>query len=104
MEGDPLQLPPSVGYDHPEDWVGHGQYSTQPTTCTNEVNGNELNVGGGVLLGCMCVYNSYSTLFTVVELQFCVIRVYVCDTCTMYVDICVIVCVVCMCAWQCVNL
>ena len=55
LEGDPLQLPPSVGYDHPEDWVGHGQYSTQPTTCTNELNVNELNVGGGVLLGCMCV-------------------------------------------------
>ena len=55
--------------------MGHGQYSTQPTTCTNEVNGNELNVGGGVLLGCMCVYNSYSTLFTVVVWQFCVIRV-----------------------------
>ena len=35
--------------------MGHGQYSTQPTTCTNELNVNELNVGGGVLLGCMCV-------------------------------------------------
>ena len=38
----------------------HGQYSTQPTTCANELNVNELNVnelnvGGGVLLGCMCV-------------------------------------------------
>ena len=75
LEGDPPQLPPSVGYDDPEDWVEHVQYSTQPTMCTNEVNGNELNVGGGVLLGYMCVYNSYSTLFTVVELQI------LCDTC-----------------------
>ena len=50
LVGDLLELPPSVGYDHPEDWVGHGQYSTQPTTSTNE-----LNFGGGVLLGCMCV-------------------------------------------------
>ena len=23
-----MQLPTSVGYDHPEDCVGHGQYST----------------------------------------------------------------------------
>ena len=64
LEGDHLELPSSVGYDHPEEWMGHGQYSTQPTMCTNELNVNELNVGGGVLLGCMCVcvYNSYSTL------------------------------------------
>ena len=77
LEGDPFQLPTSVGYDHPEDWVGHGQYSTQPTTCTNE-----LNVGLHV-----CVYNSYTTLFTFVVCgQFVhVIRVYVCDN--MY-DVC----------------
>ena len=55
LEGNPFELPPSVGYDHPEDWVGHGQYNTQPKTCTNELNVNELNVGGDLLLGCMCV-------------------------------------------------
>ena len=57
--------------------MGHGQYSTQPTACTNELNVNELNVGGGVLLGCMClcVCNSYSTLFTGVVCSS------LCDTC-----------------------
>ena len=44
LEGDQAELPTSVGSDHPEDWVGHGQYRTQPTTCTNELNANELNV------------------------------------------------------------
>ena len=55
LEDDPLELPTSVGYDHPVNWVRHSQYSTQPITCTNEMNVNELNVGDGVLLGCMCV-------------------------------------------------
>ena len=32
LEGDQHQLPTSVGYDHPEDWVGHGQYRIQSTT------------------------------------------------------------------------
>ena len=50
MEGDPLELLTPVGYDLSEDWVGYGQYSTQPTTGTNELNVNELNVGSGVLL------------------------------------------------------
>ena len=67
LEGGPLQLPTSVGSDHPEDWVGHGQYRTQPTTCTNEMNANELSVGGGVLLGCMCVCTTASSvMFAVV--------------------------------------
>ena len=67
LEGGPLKLQTSVGYDRPEDWVGHGQYRTQPTTCTNELNVNELSVGGGVLLGCMCVCTTASSvMFAVV--------------------------------------
>ena len=31
LEGVQTELPTSVGYDHPEDWVGHGQYRTPPT-------------------------------------------------------------------------
>ena len=50
----------------------------------------------------MCVNNSYSTLFAVVEWHVCVIRVYVCDTCTTSVGVCIIVCVLralkCMCS------
>ena len=38
LEGDPLQLPTSVGYNHSEEWVGHGQYRTQPSTGVNEIN------------------------------------------------------------------
>ena len=58
-----MQLPTSVGSDHPEDWVGHGQYRTQPTTCTNELS----VVVGGVLLGCMCVCTTASSvMFAVV--------------------------------------
>ena len=38
LEDDQHQLPASVGYDHPEDWVGHSQYRTQQTTCINELN------------------------------------------------------------------
>ena len=45
----------------------HGQYRTQPTTCTNELNANELSVGGGVLLGCMCVCTTASSLMFAVE-------------------------------------
>ena len=39
LEGYPLQLPTSVGYDHSEEWVGQGQYRTQrqPTTEINEI-------------------------------------------------------------------
>ena len=71
--------------------MGHGQYSTQPTTCTNELNVNELNVGGGVLLGCMCVcvYNSYSTLFTVVAVCVCAcVCVCVCVCACIYSSAC----------------
>ena len=38
LEGDQAQLPTSVVYDHPEDWVGHGEYRTQAITCTKELN------------------------------------------------------------------
>ena len=55
LEGDPLQLPTSVGYDHPEDWVGHGQYSTQTTTCTNQLNINELSANWWALGLHVCV-------------------------------------------------
>ena len=62
LEGDPPQLPTSVGCDRSEDWVGHGQYRTQTTTCTNELNVSELSAGGGVLLGCMCVCKTASSV------------------------------------------
>ena len=63
-----------MGYHHPEDWAGHDQYSTQPTTCTNELNVNELNVnelnvGGGGAVGlhvCVCTIATVHALFTVV--------------------------------------
>ena len=46
-----------------------GQYRTQPTTCTNELNVSELSVGGGVLLGCMCVCTTASSvMFAVVAM------------------------------------
>ena len=61
LEGDPLQLPTSVEYNQPENWVGHGQYSTQPTTCINE-----LNLNWWALRLHVCMYNSYSTQFTFV--------------------------------------
>ena len=51
-----------MGCDHSEDWVGHGQYRTQTTTCTNELNVSELSAGGGVLLGCMCVCTTASSV------------------------------------------
>ena len=67
LEGDQHQLPTSVGYDHPEDWVGHGQYRTQPTTYTNELN---------VVYcwaACVCVEQLYnSVMFAVVALRVCV--------------------------------
>ena len=56
-----------MGSDHSEEWVRHGQYRTQPTTCTNELNAHELNAGGGVLLGCMCVCTTASSLMFAVE-------------------------------------
>ena len=82
-----------MGLDHPEDWVRHGQYITQPITCTNGLNVIELNVGGGVLLGCMCVC-TIATTFPVVAVRACLC------TCT-----CACVCVysvwedVCAYAW-----
>ena len=52
-----------MGYNHSEEWVGHGQYRTQPTTCTNELNAHELSVVvSGVLLGCMCVCTTASSV------------------------------------------
>ena len=94
LEGDHMLLPPSVGYNHPEEWVGHGQYSKQPTTCTNELNVSELNVGGGVLLGCMCVCTTTSSV------MFAVVAVCVggragdnTNTCTgCCLHLCIIVC------------
>ena len=57
--------------------MGHGQYSTQPTMCTNE-----LNVGGGVPLGCMCVCT--------IAAVHCYYRSSVCACVHEYVCVCIL--------------